>query len=193
MPVPTTPQPEFWFNNNNTTLTVFFCNPVYQWEDRGGLFGALGEAALSNSPAPLLEGVRLTRGLWGVGGWRGRGWGGRRLPGPGRRGGSCPASEGAHGVGGGQGGGSGPLGRRSATVMGSAAGEGRVRPGVVLAVSVASGSPRGAPGVVGGIQVVKRLASAKPTHAAPQVNRLVEAFNQSGYQLYCCFCLIFIL
>lgn len=64
-----------------------------------------------------------------------------RLPGPRGRGGSCPASEGAHGLGGWQSGGSGPLGPSAATVKGSAAGEGRVRPVVVWDISVTSGRP----------------------------------------------------
>lgn len=145
---------------------LFSHNPVYQREVRGSVLGVLSQAALLVLPGPLLRGARLRRGLWRGGGRRRGGRGGRRLPGPRGRGGSRPASEGAHGVGGGQGGGAGPLGRRPATVKGSAAGEGGVRPGVVLHVWVASGCPWRAPGVVG-VQVVKRLTSAKPTNGTP--------------------------
>lgn len=146
---------------------LWLYNPVYQWEVRGSLLGVLSEAALLILPALLLSGASLRRGLWGGGGWRRGRWGGRGLPGPRGRGGPCPASEGAHGVGGRQSGGARPLGHRPKTIKGSAAGEGRVRPSVVLDIRAAPGCPWWAPGVVGGVQVVKRLASAKPTPATP--------------------------
>lgn len=147
--------------------TISHPPPVHQLEVRGSLMGTLCKAALSVLPAPLLGRPSVRHGLWRGGGWRRGDRRGGRLPGPGGSWGSCRTSEGTHGVGGGQGSWSRPLCPKPTAVRGSAAREGRVGPGVVWGIRVGSGCPRWAPGVVVGVQVVERLASARPAHATP--------------------------